>query len=670
MAVTSVLAILGLALMPQTGNETRDITLTFRPESPVAGVSVIGDFNHWDPNASPMSRSADGTWSAVVNLKVGSHLFKYRLKTGETIVAPGYATKTDLGGNTNSVLIVNPADFDAFPGVKGDGVITKSALRHRPDASDIGRVDAHHFWFRMRTRASDVEAVSLLLDGRREAMRVVETDGVYDTWQGAGAVKAGKTDYAFEITDGTSHVQVAPFVLDAAAWPVPDVPEWANGAVYYQIFPERFDNGDKSNDGEGVEPWGSKPTFRNRMGGDLRGIINHLDYLKDLGVQCIYLNPIFKSGSNHGYDTYDYMLVDPRFGTNDELKELVAKAHEHGIRVILDAVFNHSGTRFFAFENLRFHGQTSDYKDWYFVSKYPLEVQRGQKTYRTFSTSFNMPKLNTDNPATKRYLLNMVRYWMTFADLDGWRLDVADEVSQDFWRDFRKEVKSIKKDAVIIGEVWPDAHVWLQGDQHDSVMNYRWREATLYFFRDDSVTASAFEEKLQRVREDYPAETLNNLYLLLDSHDTMRVRNEMKGDRNREDLAIAFQFAYPGAPAIYYGDEVGMEGDRDPDCRRCMIWDEATWDKETLSLYRSLIDARKRNAALRTGTYEWISAGLPDSVFGFTRSAGHLKVQVYLNRSSKEAFVKADGKLLAGRGATLGQNELKLAPFGFAYLEK
>ena len=665
MAATTILAILGLAIMTQTAPETRNVAISYRPETPIKAVSVIGDFNHWDPLENPMTKGVDGLWTTRFDIKMGAHSFKLRLDNGQTILAPGYPTKKDLGGNVNSLLLANPVSFDANPGAKGDGIITEAGLRHRATPDDIGRIDKDHFWLRLRTRANDVEEASIVTGSERSPTHVVNSDGVFDTWQGSFIPGKGQVKYGFEVKDGATVKAYGQEHIDFDKWPMPDVPEWANGAVYYQIFPDRFDNGDKSNDGEAVDPWGSKPTFRNRMGGDLRGIINHLAYLKDLGVQCLYLTPIFKSGTNHGYDTYDYMLVDPRFGTNEELKELVAKAHANGMKVILDAVFNHSGTRFFAFENLRFHGETSDYKGWYFVTKYPLEVQRGQKTYRTFSTTPMMPKLNTDNPATKRYLLNVVRYWTTFADLDGWRLDVADEVSQDFWRDFRKLVKGIKKDAVIIGEIWPDAHEWLQGDQHDSVMNYRWREATLNFFVNPEVSSQAFEENLHRVRKDYPEAVLNNLYLLLDSHDTKRLRNELHGNKDLAELAVAFQMAYPGSPAIYYGDEVGMEGDRDPDCRRCMNWDPTSWDQDLLALYKSLTHARQSEPALRSGSYQWLSKG----VFGFVRKEGRTEIRVYINRSEAAAKVSDKGALLVGKGAKLANGSLSLEPLGFAYIK-
>lgn len=654
--------------MTQTHQESRSVRFSFETNVPVSGVSVIGDFNHWDSMANPMKKSGSGVWTTEIDMPVGAHLFKYRLSDGHTVLAPDCPSKRDLGGNTNSVLLVTPSSFDELPGIKGDGKITESAIRHRPDVEDTGRIDARRFWLRLRTRANDVEAVTIHVGASKSSMSVVASNGIYDTWQGEFLPNTKAGEYSFEVRDGSTKLTVGPYRQNFAAWPMPEIPEWANGAVYYQIFPDRFENGDRSNDGPDVVPWGSTPTFRNRMGGDLRGVINRLDHLQELGVEVIYLNPIFKSGTNHGYDTYDYMLIDPRFGTNEELKELVAKAHSKGIKVILDAVFNHSGTRFFAFENLRFHGMESDYKDWYFPLKYPIEVERGQKTYRTFATSFTMPKLNTDNPATKKYLLNVTKYWMTFANIDGWRLDVADEVSPDFWRAFRKEVKGINRDAIIIGEIWPDAHKWLQGDQHDSVMNYRWKDAVLRYFSDATETASEFESSLAQVRNDYPAATLNTLYLLLDSHDTKRLKNEFHGNRSLAELAVGFQFAYPGSPAIYYGDEIGMEGEGDPDCRRCMIWDESKWDQDLLGLYKKLIAARKALPELRHGSYKWME-NLPVGCFGFIRQSGTRTVRAYFNKGDKDVAINEKGHLTIGNGAVVAEGSLHLKPYGFAYLQ-
>lgn len=403
------------------------------------------------------------------------------------------------------------------------------------------------------------------------------------------------------------------------------------------------------------------------MGGDLPGITKRMDHMKELGIDAIYLNPIFEAGSYHAYDTFDYMKVSEHFGTDSDLKQMVDAAHKDKIRVILDCVFNHSGVKFYAFENLRYQGEASEYKDWYFVKHFPITVERGQTSYRTFSTSFGMPKLNTDNPETKRYLLNVAGYWIDYAGIDGWRLDVADEVSEDFWRSFRTRIKEKKKDALIINETWKDAHRWLQGDQHDSAMNYRFKDAVLDFYRSAAMTSEQLEARLSEVREDYPEAVLHTMYNLIGSHDTPRVLTEMKGDKRKVSLAVVTQFTYPGMPAIYYGDEIGMEGGRDPDCRRNMIWDRSKWDIDLYNLHKSLIQLRKSHRALREGSYHWLGVLEDSTVYGFTREYGRDKLAVYTNKSSKTVKLKArvdlQGLLLGS--ATVEAGTLTLPPKGF-----
>ncbi|HEY0867404.1 MAG TPA: glycoside hydrolase family 13 protein, partial [Fimbriimonas sp.] len=413
-------------------------------------------------------------------------------------------------------------------------------------------------------------------------------------------------------------------------------------AVFYQIFPERFANGDPANDGPDVQPWGTRPTpqtWRIRLGGDLAGIRRHLDHLTELGVSGLYLNPVFDSLHNHAYDTSDYLKVDPRFGTNDDLKALVKDAHRSGIKVMLDAVFNHSSPEFFAFRDVRQNGLKSKYRDWFFLMGEPVVVEEGQKTYRTFAGVPTMPKLNQDNPPTRDYFLDVGTRWIKEADIDGWRLDVADEVSQHFWRRFRTEVKRAKKDAYILGEVWGDAHEYLQGDQHDAVMNYRWRKAVLDFLAYRTTTPTQFDRALRLIREDYPSATLHSMFNLLGSHDTERLRTVMKGDRKRERLAILLQFAYPGVPSIYYGDEIGMEGGKEPLSRGPMVWDRSKWDEGLFEFYKEMIRLRKDNAALRRGSYQTLVADDQNGVFAFERSLGLEKVRIYLNASERPSVV-------------------------------
>ena len=245
----------------------------------------------------------------------------------------------------------------------------------------------------------------------------------------------------YGIKGSTQAKESVSFPLAASSFPFLAVPEWVQDTVFYQIFPERFENGDATNDPADVSPWGTKPTYYNRMGGDIAGVSKRMDYLKRLGINGIYFNPLFASGSNHGYDTYDYERVDPRFGTNEELKTLITKAHEQNWRVILDGVFNHTGIEHPAFKSLRTLGAESPYRNWYYAKRFPLEVKDGQTTYEGWFGVTSMPKLNVMNPETKAHLMGVATKWLSEAGADGWRLDAADEIGHPFWKEFRTQVK-------------------------------------------------------------------------------------------------------------------------------------------------------------------------------------------------------------------------------------
>lgn len=377
-------------------------------------------------------------------------------------------------------------------------------------------------------------------------------------------------------------------------------PAWVNDTVWYQIFPERFGNGDPGNDPDGALPWGSTdPTPKNFFGGDFQGVIDHLDYLEDLGISGIYFTPIFKAHSNHKYDTIDYMEIDPQFGDKEKFRELVEKCHDRGIRVMLDAVFNHSGFYFPQFQDVVKKGEKSPYKDWFHLHDFPVKTEY-PANYDTFAYVPAMPKLNTENEEVKKYLLDVAQYWIEEFDIDGWRLDVANEVDHSFWREFRNAVKAVKPDAYILGEIWHDSMPWLQGDQFDAVMNYPLTTAVTEYFAKENITASAFANSLTSVRNLYP-ETVNNVqFNLLGSHDTPRILTLSNDNKDKVKLQMVVQFTMPGTPCIYYGDEIAMTGGQDPGCRKCMIWDEEEQDKDMLSFVKKIIRLRNEHKIFRT----------------------------------------------------------------------
>ncbi len=405
-----------------------------------------------------------------------------------------------------------------------------------------------------------------------------------------------------------------------------DIPEWAKGAIVYQIFPERFQNGDPSNDPAGVEPWGSVPLRTGFMGGDLAGIIAKLDYLAALHVDLIYLTPIFKAPSNHKYDTEDYFLVDPSFGTLEDLRKLTAQCHARGIRVMLDGVFNHCGYTFGPFQDVLMKGEASPYKDWFLVDSFPVQTE--PQNYECVGYYKWMPKMRMKNPDVRKFFLEVGQYWIKEADIDGWRLDVADEVDFTFWQEFRKAVKAIKPDALLIAETWKDGGDLLRGDQMDSVMNYLFRDAMVAYFANNE-PAEAFDGRIQRLQRLYPMPSQSVLYNLIGSHDTDRFLTLCGGDKRRLMLAAAFQMTYSGMPAIYYGDEIGMTGGNDPDCRKAMDWDGA--DNALLAYYRRLAELRQAEPALRYGAFETIISD--GDIYGFARRFNKETIYVLFNRS-------------------------------------
>lgn len=452
------------------------------------------------------------------------------------------------------------------------------------------------------------------------------SDAHWDYWEAELELPSSRFAYWFWVCPPGTPVQPCSGVwwvgesgvarLRRALWPFewphalaaegPEIPEWARGAFFYQIFVDRFFNGDPSNDPPGALPWPAHPTepvpkgAHLFYGGDLAGIIQKLAYLSELGVDAIYLTPIFRSPSNHKYDTDDYFEVDPAFGTAETLAELTRQAHHHGIRVILDLVFNHSGDRFFAFRDLLERGQASPYRDWYFPRGFP--VMQRPPNYETFADIVpTMPKLNTANPEVRHYLVGVARHWLERADVDGFRLDVANEVARVLWRELLEAARAMKPDVFVVGEVWHRAASWLRGDAFHSVMNYPWRAAVLDFLARDAVGPAIFWERLESLRFSYAPPATEALVNLIGSHDTPRFRTLAGGQVWRLRLALLFLFAYPGVAQVYYGDEVGMEGGEDPDCRRPMEWQPGAEGEEVRRLVRALGQARRRHPALRTG---------------------------------------------------------------------
>ncbi len=409
-----------------------------------------------------------------------------------------------------------------------------------------------------------------------------------------------------------------------------DLPEpaWLENTVFYQIFPDRFFNGDPTNDPSPVRPWGEKPELFNFFGGDLAGIRKKIPYLEDLGVNALYLNPIFDAPSNHKYDTRDYLRISPDFGDFRTYLNMLKDLHRAGIKLILDGVFNHTGDQFWAFRDLMRRGKGSPYQQWY-NCHFPV-TQFPKPNYECWWGLETLPKLNFADQEVVRYILRVVAFW-TLTGIDGWRLDVPNEVRADFWPIFRRLVKTLNPEAYIVGEIWDDAAFWLQGDKFDSVMNYPLRDLIISFFAKKEMNADRFDQGLTGLRARYSEKVTRSMFNLLGSHDTQRFLTICHGERRRMLLALLFLFTYPGVPVIYYGDEIGMTGEKDPDCRKTMIWDEAQWDKELYPSTKVLIRLRKEKDALKRGEFRTALVS-QHGVYGYWRIADRERMLILFNR--------------------------------------
>ncbi|MCW5937093.1 MAG: alpha amylase N-terminal ig-like domain-containing protein [Fimbriimonadaceae bacterium] len=601
----------------------REVSFSYKPKTELVSVAVAGEFNNWDRGRNPLAKGADGVWRGTVEIAPGVYQYRFVEDGKRWVPDPSAPAVLDSNGNTNSMLVVVPPFFDGQPGVVGDGFVTMEALAHSPDARDVVRRDAALWRFRLRTRHADVQSVSVVLDGGGTAkLQVTESDQLYDYWEGDAATSAETVGYRFQVTDGPSETlwpEGEGFKIDAKGWPLPNVPKWVGRTVFYQIFPERFENGRSDNDPERLEPWGSTKNLRGDFGGDLAGVARRLGHLHELGVNALYLNPVFEAGSYHAYDTVDYYKITERFGDEDDFKALTARLKAIGIRLVLDGVFNHSSPDFFAFKDLREKGEGSAYRDWYTVHRFPVEVKEGQQTYATFAGVSSMPKLRGDNPEVQEYFAKVGVYWIKDMGADGWRLDVADEVDEGFWRRFRAAVRGANPDAFLLGEVWGDARRFLRGDEFDSVMNYRWRRIVLDGVVEDRITPKEMGLRLASLRDSYPKGVEHAMFNLLGSHDTPRIKTVAKGDMDKVRQLAMLQFTYPGVPSIYYGDEVGMEGGADPDCRRTMDWTKRTWDVRLFTFYQDLVKLRLGVRALQEGQYRLLAADDRTGLFAFER---------------------------------------------------
>ncbi|TLS37865.1 alpha-glycosidase [Pseudalkalibacillus caeni] len=580
----------------------------------------------------------------------------------------------------------------------------KEAIYHRPKNNYAYAYDKETLHIMLRTKKGDLASAWLIhgdpFDWKENAwqkneleMALSGSDSLFDYWSVELRPPYRRLRYGFKLKDTNGeeviftekgYFEEAPIdTNDYFSFPflngidVFHAPEWVKDTVWYQIFPERFANGNKENDPEGTLEWGSaSPSPTNFFGGDFEGVIENLDYLAKLGITGIYFTPIFKAHSNHKYDTTDYMEIDPQFGDKDTFKRLVNECHDRGIRVMLDAVFNHSGYYFKPFQDVLENEEESPYKDWFHLKEFPIQTEPAPN-YDTFAFVPSMPKLNTENREVKEYLLQVGKYWIEEFDIDGWRLDVANEIDHQFWREFRSAVKSVKPDVYILGEIWHDSMPWLQGDQFDAVMNYPFTKASLDFFAHQIIDSKTFVNNLNALLHSYPKNVNEVAFNLLGSHDTPRILTMAEEDVDKVKLLFLFQLSFTGTPCIYYGDEIAVTGGADPGCRKCMIWDEENQDIELFSFVKRLIDLRKNEPAFgNNGELHFLYA--EDRKLVYEKKLDNESLLFIINNSEHDESIdfpyelqnKKVLNLLSGNEDTdIEDLKIKLPAFGFQVLK-
>ncbi|MDX1687674.1 MAG: glycoside hydrolase family 13 protein [Candidatus Promineifilaceae bacterium] len=436
-------------------------------------------------------------------------------------------------------------------------------------------------------------------------------------------------------------------------------PEWVKDAVFYQIFPDRFAMSDRVSKPTNLQAWEASPTYHGFKGGDLLGVLEKLDYLEDLGINAIYFNPIFASAANHRYHAHDYYRVDPILGGNDAFFELLEAAHQRNIRIILDGVFNHASRGFFQFHHLLENGEESPYVDWFHVHDWPINAyhEHERPNYAAWWGLHALPKFNTDHPPVREYLWDVATYWLE-QGIDGWRLDVPAEIDDDdFWREFRRRCKAVKPDAYLVGELWGEAHRWLQGDQFDAQMNYPFTRAAFGFFGGhnlnqsgtvhtglgyiEPLTGQQFADCLDELHHAHDPEIVLAQMNVLSTHDTPRLYTIVNQDVDTMRLIFLCQMTIAGAPNIYYGDEIGLPGGRDPDCRRGFPWDKKeSWKTALREDVRRYISLRHAAPELRRGTFQILHAS--EHAVAYCRQHKEQLAVVAFNTDDEEITLNLD----------------------------
>ena len=697
-------------------------------------VYLAGDFNGWNAKATPMQSDPAGNWSISLALNPGICRYKF-VRDEQWMPDPRNPDREPDGyGGENTLLRLGPAaNLDPRLARLGDGLIEGAAIAHDPRKwTDVTGSDDTRT-LRMRTLAGDVEGVSIAQPWIGSTpLHPVFTDERFQWWEVTVNVPYTDNRYLFLLHDGLV-TQRAPTIHRFGEVPMQlETPDWAKDAIWYQIMVDRFRNGDPATDPQPRRSWTApwyEPmldegidgqsfyewyVFSRLFGGDLVGLSERLDYLKELGVNALYLNPVFQSESHHKYNATNFVHIDEHYGGGLDYKH--AEAHENlldpntwsftqsdrafldflklakskGFRVIIDGVFNHVGTRHPAFRDVEANGQASPYADWFDVTSWEPFEYEGWAGFGELPVFAKDEARGLASEAARQHIMNITRRWMDpdgdgnpSDGIDGWRLDVPNEIPLPFWIEWRKLVKSINPDAYIVGEIWDRAEYWLDGRSFDAVMNYPFAEIAFDWItaKNNKIRASEAEQRFAQLRMAYPDAATYVLQNLLDSHDTDRcVSKVFNPDRpfdaqNREQLVENYnaekpderayrkarllallQMTYVGAPMVYYGDEVGLWGSDDPNNRKPMLWDDLQpYDEpgmeiipEHLDFYRRAIALRNKYAPLRRGSIETVAIDDEQDVWTFVREFDGQRVLVALNAGDAEAVITMPESLGGG----------------------
>ncbi len=659
----------------------RKVFFAYQATENVKSVAVIGNFNNWSPAMGKMKRAFGTVWTIQIEIPDGVYLYNF-VVNGKIVADPRNPKRKSNGkGGFYSVLTVGT--FSLPKGVVGDGIIHKNyVVFNEHSRVYLNPASTNTIYFAIDTLKDDVQFVNFKADDKLYPMTRVKLNRYTDRYKIIFHPSKKEFLYEFVLEDGNTKVYMGkdgvatssrPFTFDFSTPTVSILkdPDWADGAVVYEIFPDRFFNGDISNDPSYTMRWGGTPTYDNFFGGDLQGIIDKIGYLKDLGIGVLYTTPIFDSPSNHKYNTRDYMKIDRHFGTLKTFQNLIEILHSNNIRWIIDGVFNHTGTSFSAFQDLLKNQKKSKYVNWYFVKHFPVRIESGD--YATFQNYPSLPKLNTNDPSVQKYLKQVVDYW-TSKGIDGWRIDSANTISNSFLIKLYGWIHKCKPNSLDVAEIWTNASNWFNEGAFNSTMNYLFKDAA-YSYIVYGAGAQAFLNSTNAYLSSYPPQLWNSLWNLIDSHDTIRALTALKNNVQKMKALVGLQMTFIGAPMVYYGDENGMTGGRDPLNRRCMVWNKRKWNFELHSWYKTLIKIRNETPAIKVGNYVPFLAR--DQLFGFERSYKNQDVYIFINGGKKLENVQTR---LSGKFRDLVNDSiwsskskpiaLKLQPYEVLILEK